>query len=62
MSEKFYILVTKYGQAQIANALALSTKVEFGQFVVGDGGVKFMTLAIIKPALKMRFGLGRLQA
>lgn len=38
MSEKFYSLVTKIGQAQFANALALDQKVAFGTFVVGDGG------------------------
>lgn len=38
MSEKFYSLVTKIGQAQFANALALDQKVAFGTFAVGDGG------------------------
>lgn len=38
MSEKFYSLVTKVGQAQIANALALDRKIEFGDFALGDGG------------------------
>lgn len=38
MSEKFYSLVTKVGQAQIANALALDKKIEFGDFALGDGG------------------------
>lgn len=38
MSEKFYSLVTKIGQAQFANALALDQKVAFGSFAVGDGG------------------------
>lgn len=38
MSEKFYSLVTKVGQAQIANALALGRKIEFGDFALGDGG------------------------
>lgn len=37
MSEKFYSLVTKVGQAQIANALALDRKIEFGDFALGDG-------------------------
>lgn len=38
MSEKFYSLVTKVGQAQMANAFALDKKIEFGDFVLGDGG------------------------
>lgn len=38
MSEKFYSLVTKVGQAQMANALALDRKIEFGDFALGDGG------------------------
>ena len=38
MSERFYSLVTKVGQAQIANALALDRKIEFGDFALGDGG------------------------
>lgn len=38
MSEKFYSLVTKVGQAQMANALALDKKIEFGDFALGDGG------------------------
>lgn len=38
MSEKFYSLVTKIGQASFANALALDQKVAFGTFAVGDGG------------------------
>ncbi|WP_308653100.1 phage tail protein [uncultured Anaerococcus sp.] len=38
MSEKFYSKVTKVGQAVMANALAFNKKIEFGDFVVGDGG------------------------
>lgn len=38
MSEKFYSLVTKVGQAQMANAIALDRKIEFGDFALGDGG------------------------
>ena len=38
MSEKFYSLVTKVGKAVMANALAFNKKIEFGDFVVGDGG------------------------
>lgn len=60
MSEKFYSLVTKYGQAQIANALALSTKVEFGQFVVGDGGGQVYDPSDGQTSLKNEVWVGKI--
>ena len=37
MAEQFYTILTQIGKAQIANASALGTKVEFKYFALGDG-------------------------
>jgi len=37
LAEQFYTILTQIGKAQIANASALGTKVEFKYFALGDG-------------------------
>lgn len=60
MSEKFYSLVTKVGQAQIANALALDRKIEFGDFALGDGGGSVYDPSDDQQALKNEVWKGKI--
>lgn len=60
MSEKFYSLVTKVGQAQIANALALDKKIEFGDFALGDGGGSTYDPDETQQALKNEIWKGKI--